>query len=1274
MYLKSIEVQGFKSFANKIVFDFHNGITGIVGPNGSGKSNVADAVRWVLGEQSAKQLRGAKMEDVIFAGTQNRKPVGFAYVAITLDNSDHALPVEYDEVTVSRRVYRSGESEYKINGHSCRLRDVTEMFYDTGIGKEGYSIIGQGQIDKILSGKPDERRELFDEAAGIVKFKRRKSAAIKKLENERSNLVRVNDILSELEKQVGPLKQQSEKAKEYLNYKTDLKKYDVNAFLLETDRIRKETAELNGRLKIVDDDLEDSKSEYDNTKSEYESAENQLNDINAQIDENSQTVSALELENQKLQGEINVFTEQIKTFNANKQLHSERLLDIEKDKQNKNNSVKELREQYNDLNTELSEYNDKLAAINDTAKALNAEIEGISGQIDNRQNSIYDNLTEQSTIKAENQKFVTMLEQLEIKKSELTSHIIKGKSDESAQKQVIKSLTAELDNAVGKLEDINNSIEESNTSVTQLKAEIAEKNSELDKLTQNYHREKSRLESLINITERYDGYGNSIKKIMELKDSNPGILGVIADIVKVEKQYETAIETALGGTIQNIVTDKESTAKELIGYLKQNKLGRATFLPLNAIHARNTLENEACINEKGVIGVASNLVRVSFEYEGLAKYLLGRILVVDNIDNALLIAKKYKYTLRIVTLEGEQLNPGGSMTGGAFRNSSNLLGRRREIEELKQSVSNTNKQITQEKAAVADLRNQVAKYREALDSYNKLLRETHIRKNTIDVNLKQADLKLSEIIASYGDDIKEQASIDSEILKISESRNQVSGNLNLLDNQNEAARKEIENLGKTLEAKKSEEAAVALKIENLKISHSSIEQKASFINENIERLCKELDNLEEEKTSIQEKISETKELVSAKQADIELVKNSIEESERKITAIGEKLEDLRAAKEKVNASHKEFFKKREELNEKIILLEKDSMRLHNQYDRLEESYDSLVDYMWNEYELTYSYALELKSDELNNINDIRKQINILKAAIKKLGDVNVNAIEEYKSVSERYEFMKTQHDDMIEAEESLMKVIEELDEGMRTQFTAKFEEIKVEFDKVFKELFGGGRGTIELVEGEDDATKAIRRAVIAQLLSSSQESLAQWPDADVWCSMQISLDNLLSSLEKIGCFVLRKGAIESYYQFAPSTTYDEKPTKAVEETSNLQDQSEAYIREKYGDIIRALEFVALTKKVDESFAVKKELLSELALVIGMLPRISDTKELYAAIKQAKGNNDSLFTYDPINENGRLGVNVSIKSEIIDVSGFPFRIFCGDNVNDVVERTICCSLA
>ena len=362
MYLKSIEVQGFKSFANKIVFDFHNGITGIVGPNGSGKSNVADAVRWVLGEQSAKQLRGSKMEDVIFAGTENRKPVGFAFVSITLDNSDHALPVDYDEVTVSRRVYRSGESEYLINGNSCRLKDVTEMFYDTGIGKEGYSIIGQGQIDKILSGKPDEWRELFDEAAGIVKFKRRKATAIKKLENERANLVRVNDILSELEKQVGPLQVQSEKAKEYLDYKADLKKYDVNAFLLESDRISKDLEELTGKIGIADNDLSNSRAEYESTKAEYEEAEEQRSKVNSDIENVNSLLSNTELESQRLNGEINVITEQINRFTDNEKHYSDRIAAIDKDKTAKQTNVADFAKQLEELSTSVEEFENNLKA------------------------------------------------------------------------------------------------------------------------------------------------------------------------------------------------------------------------------------------------------------------------------------------------------------------------------------------------------------------------------------------------------------------------------------------------------------------------------------------------------------------------------------------------------------------------------------------------------------------------------------------------------------------------------------------------------------------------------------------------------------------------------------------------------------------------------------------------------------------------------------------------------------------------------------------------
>ena len=1067
MYLKSIEVQGFKSFANKIVFDFHNGITGIVGPNGSGKSNVADAVRWVLGEQSAKQLRGSKMEDVIFAGTENRKPVGFAFVSITLDNSDHALPVDYDEVTVSRRVYRSGESEYLINGNSCRLKDVTEMFYDTGIGKEGYSIIGQGQIDKILSGKPDERRELFDEAAGIVKFKRRKATAIKKLENERANLVRVNDILSELEKQVGPLQVQSEKAKEYLDYKADLKKYDVNAFLLESDRISKDLEELTGKIGIADNDLANSRAEYESTKAEYEEAEEQLSKVNSDIENVNSLLSNTELESQRLNGEINVITEQINRFTDNEKHYSDRIAAIDKDKAAKQTNVADFKKQLNELSTSVEEFENNLKAKQDTADFIKQDIDGVSDQIESRQNDIYDRLNAKSSINAENQKFATMLEQLNIRNAELNSRLIKDMSDDAAQNIKINDISARLETAQKNALDIAERIAANNDEVTAIKNENADLNAQHDKIVQNYHREKSRLESLVNITERYDGYGNSIRKIMELKDSNPGILGVIADIIKVEKQYETAIETALGGTIQNIVTDKENTAKELINYLKVNKLGRATFLPLNAIHSRNTLENDNCINEKGVVGVASNLVRVSFEYEGLAKYLLGRILVVDNIENALVIARKYKYSLRIVTLEGEQLNPGGSMTGGAFKNSSNLLGRRREIEELKTEVSSISKTITETKASISELRSEVGKNRDNLDQLNKQQRETHIKKNTLDVTLKQADNKLKEIIDGYSNAVNEQAGIDAEISKVNSDKQQVSGSLNVLDSENEASRKEIENLNKLLEEKKANEAAVSLKLENLKISHSSVEQKAAFINENIQRLSDEINSLHDEKESINDKIKQTAELIKTKQQEITDVKDNIEKTVKGLEANNDKLSKLKADKEKVTASHKEFFKKRETLNEQIILLEKESMRLHNQHDKLDESNDSLVDYMWNEYELTYSYALELKSDELTNLNDLRKQINILKASIKKLGDVNVNAIEEYKEVSGRYTFLKTQHDDMIEAEQSLMKVITELDNGMRTQFTVKFEEIKVEFDKVFKELFGGGRGTIELVEDED---------------------------------------------------------------------------------------------------------------------------------------------------------------------------------------------------------------
>ena len=1067
MYLKSIEIQGFKSFANKIVFEFQNGITGIVGPNGSGKSNVADAVRWVLGEQSAKQLRGSKMEDVIFAGTEARKPVGFAYVSITFDNEDHALPVEYNEVTVTRKVFRSGESEYQLNGHSCRLKDITELFYDTGIGKEGYSIIGQGQIDKILSGRPEERRELFDEAAGIVKFKRRKAASIKKLENERENLVRVNDILKELEKQVGPLEKQSEKAKEYLKLKQDLKIRDVNAFLMESDEIRISLKECEEKSLIAANDLKAANEEYDSTKAEYDSLEIQLNEINNSIETTNTLLSNTEIEKQRLDGVINVYAEQIKTIQANSVHYTNRLSDISKSIDEKKESLSKLDEEKQSLAESLTSYEEKRAEAKKKHDEILNSIEEINKNIEDYNNKIIDVLSLKTKTTADNQKFQTMLEQKNIRKAELNSIIIQKKSEENLADNSINEFSDQLVKADNKINNLTEQINDVNQGIFTNKNKITELTSIIDKEQTQYHREKSKLESLIAITERYDGYGNSIRKIMELKETNSGILGVIADIIKVEKKYETAIETALGGTIQNIVTDNEKTAKELIAYLKDNKLGRATFLPITSVSGKNTYESEPCMKEKGVIGLACNLVRVDFEYTKLAKYLLGRILVVDNIDNGLAIAKKYKYSLRIVTLEGEQLNPGGSMTGGAFKNASNLLGRRREIEELKKNVADVSKSLNEHKSLTSELRKSVASLREQNDSLNKAMREAQVEKNTIVMNLNSATNRRDEIISSLADINSQIADVEREITEISGNLSNASDSLASLDSINEESKNEIESLNSLLAEKKLEEAAVNDSFDNIKLQFSSLLQKDSFIDENKERINQEIRELKAEADDIQLKMASTNEEISAKNSEILQVKEKIAISSKQIEDCKTKIETLKEKRNNYTNSHKVFFDKRESISGRISDLDKEVYRLNATKEKLEESLDVLTDYMWDEYELTYSYAIEYKNEEFSSLTAIKKEINTLKSSIRALGDVNVNSIEEYKEVNERYQFLKGQHDDLIEAENSLVKIIDELDQGMRVQFQQKFDEIKVEFDKVFKELFGGGHGTIQLVDDED---------------------------------------------------------------------------------------------------------------------------------------------------------------------------------------------------------------
>ena len=564
MYLKSIEIHGFKSFANKIVFDFHNGITGIVGPNGSGKSNVADAVRWVLGEQSAKQLRGASMQDVIFAGTENRKPLSYAYVAITLDNADHQLAVDYSEVTVARRVYRSGESEYLINGNPCRLKDVSELFYDTGIGKEGYSIIGQGQIERILSGKPEERRELFDEAAGIVKYKRRKVTAQKKLESERENLVRVNDILTELERQVGPLEKQSETARIYLKKKEELKTLDVNMFLLEMERIETQTKEVEEKFKIADTQLKEDNEAYENIKAEYEKKEQDMEEMDAKITEIREELSNTNVMKGKLEGQINVLNEQIKAAQMTDDSLKARLDQLESDRKERKEQQEHYLAQKQEIDSQVAEIEARKQAASDELEKIQKEIARCTQGIEEGKNEIIEILNNKASTKAKLQKFDTMAEQVNIRKAQLNQRLLKRKSEEADLQSVLSEYQDKLAGVSREIEALKAKEKETADLIQSWRKKTAENRSALEKATIDYNKGESRLETLKNIAERYEGYGNSIRKVMEQKDKEGGILGVVADLIQVDKKYETAIEVALSGNIQNIVTKDEQTAKKMV--------------------------------------------------------------------------------------------------------------------------------------------------------------------------------------------------------------------------------------------------------------------------------------------------------------------------------------------------------------------------------------------------------------------------------------------------------------------------------------------------------------------------------------------------------------------------------------------------------------------------------------------------------------------------------------------------------------------------------------
>ncbi len=1067
MYLKSIEVQGFKSFANKIVFEFHNGITGIVGPNGSGKSNVADAVRWVLGEQRIKQLRGASMQDVIFSGTETRKPQGFAYVAITLDNSDHQLAIDYDQVTVARRIYRSGESEYLINGSACRLKDINELFYDTGIGKEGYSIIGQGQIDKILSGKPEERRELFDEAAGIVKFKRRKVIAQKKLEDEKQNLVRVSDILSELEKQVGPLARQSETAREYLRLKEELKAYEVNVFLTETQDIKVQLKETEDNTAIVSGDLARTKEAADQIRITYEELSQVLKDLEEKLEESRSAVAKANMDKGGLEGRVNVLLEQINTERMNEEHINARKRAISQELEQRQGQLNQYKEEHRQLSGQVGAEKTRQEEAQETLRQADEGIMLLDRGIEEGKNRIILTMNEKASLTARQQRYEAMMEQVQVRRAEVAQKLLKSKSDQSVQEEHKKAEEGKLAQVEEAIQDLTFKQGSGEEHIAHLEGEVRRLNRNLNDKQQEYHKDSTKLESLRNLAERYEGYGNSIRRVMELKSRVPGIHGVVADIITTKKEYETAIETALGGSIQNIVTDTETTAKQLIEYLKKNKYGRATFLPLTSVGLKGGFSQEKALHEPGVLGLASQLVVADERYKGLIGYLLGRVVVADNIDNAIALSRKYQYSLRIVTLDGELLSAGGSMTGGAFKNASNLLGRKREIEELERRCEKALKaaELLQQELVMNE--EQLKQQKEELEQLKQQKQTAFLEQNTIRMNLSQLDDKIQEIEESSRDMVLENTHLEEQIREIGRNQKELAAGVSKMEEQNLQEEKQIETLSSRLEEAKARREELARQLSALQLESANLQQKYEFIQENMRRVRGEMDKQEEELSQLEGSGEVSSQAIEEKLHEIERIKTEIGQLTEKASDLEQEGLGLARTRDEKTGEQKQLFDRREELSGRMSRLDKELFRLQSQKEKLDERLDRHVEYMWSEYELTPTGAEKLRNPQWTSLGEMKRRAGELKESIRGLGNVNVNAIEDYKEVSERYEFMRTQHEDLVKAEETLMGIIEELDTGMRRQFEEKFKEIRREFDQVFKELFGGGHGQLELVDGED---------------------------------------------------------------------------------------------------------------------------------------------------------------------------------------------------------------
>ena len=1069
MYLKRLEMQGFKSFADKTVLEFMPGITTVIGPNGSGKSNISDSIRWVLGEQSIKSLRGTKSEDIIFAGTQNRKSLGFAEASIVIDNTDGKLPIEFAEVVVTRRIFRNGESGYFINKAPCRLKDIQELFMDTGIGKDGYSIIGQGKIDDILSNKSEDRRNIFEEAAGIVKYRARKTESEKKLEQTKLNLLRINDILAEIEANIGPLKNQAEKAKKYLSLREELKSIEIGLFIYNIDTYKVKIEELVKDIDIINSQKEDEESRLSVLQNLKENLKTELEEIISKIEETQNLGFESEKKIEQINSDINVQKTKIENNNQNSDTYLKEIEELKKrnaeileEKENRINKKDNLLANREKFVLELEEKENKLQELTSKLSKEEVEIEEKKKQVEKNTEAKYENREAINTLEINNE---NLNKRSKTVKNEIQETISKLDEKRMLKSDLLKTFNekeSKRNECQKRLEDIKVKREEAN-------AKITEFDNKINNLTQEYRIKDSKQKFLQEMEKEKEGYSRAVKSVLTQcevdSNLNKGVRGVLASLITVPEEYQLAVETVLGQTLQNIVTETEEDAKKLIEYLRKNNLGRASFLPITSVKGKN-LDKLITNGTQGVIGVASKLIKTDKKYEEIISNLLGKTVIVNDMDTAIVIAKQNKYSFRIVTLKGDIINPSGAISGGSTTQKTNsIIGRTAQIKQLEKEIEKIQKEIEKITKEKEDYENSIESLLEEITSIEASSRETEIeyateeqRLESIEETISSLETKLdklktetNEIVESIDKNKEEKAVIEQKNLELEQEITILNTAIQNFAEKNKENQKYIDDLN--------------FDITNLKISVSSFDESSNSLEEILSRIENELQTnmskIENKKQQSKNLKVENEELTKT----IEELKQNIEQIKIEVSTSSETAQKLKQEKSNKNMA---ITKAETEIEEKYKIIEEiknQANKLEVKKSKLDVELEQIINKMWEDYEITPNTAGEFKKP--NNVAETTKEVKHLRDEIKNLGSINIDSIEEYKQTKERYDYMCEQRLDLENASSKLKKVIQDMTKIMKEQFEKQFNIINKNFGEVFKELFGGGKAELKLTDETD---------------------------------------------------------------------------------------------------------------------------------------------------------------------------------------------------------------